>query len=550
MATNSNFSFNISLSVLNHLGRNLYRNFITVLGEAISNSWDADATEVRIYIDREKNFLIIKDDGDGMSNDDFRNKFLKIGYTKRKDGIDKTESQRPFIGRKGIGKLALLSCAKRIHIASKTKTTDFVGGIIDNSNLDSAINDDLTPQQYPLENIDLSVFDSKKDGMEKGTIIYFEDINDGIRNRIEYIRKLVALFFRFSLIDPSFKIYLNDDPITLSELNDLSLSTQFVWQIESMDDPYLKDKISATSEHIKQYKKIESSLPITGFIASVEKPSQLKIKQTSETVTVDLYVNGRLREKDLLKHIPSTRLVESYLYGQIHFNNLDAGKDRFTSSREGVLSDDPLFNSFLDELKSLVASIMADWDIWRDALNQDGDPDNTRKTRKERKSKKLFNTVVDEFVPPNGSANRSLVDDWVKSLGDDAQFNLSSYAECFVAENLLRKFIKHKNKDYSHLTNELTDYRRRENEARNIGNVSFDIRQNNEDLLYLSMDELAITADRPSDRNKEAAIIRDAKTYKPIRDAMAHTALLTTIAKQGLNTTYENIKARIKKLLE
>jgi len=60
MSANSPFSFNISLSVLNHLGRNLYRNFITVLGEAISNSWDADANEVRIYIDREKNYLIIK----------------------------------------------------------------------------------------------------------------------------------------------------------------------------------------------------------------------------------------------------------------------------------------------------------------------------------------------------------------------------------------------------------------------------------------------------------------------------------------------------------
>jgi hypothetical protein len=544
------FTFNISLSVLNHLGRNLYRNFITVLGEAISNSWDADAKEVRIYIDRDKNYLIIKDDGDGMTTDDFQNKFLKIGYTKRKDGVEKTENNRPFIGRKGIGKLALLSCAKRIHIATKTLNTGFVGGIIDNRNLDNAINDDLTPQQYPLENIDLSVFDSKKEGMQKGTIIYFEDINDGIRNRIEYIRKLIALFFRFSLIDNSFKIYLNDDPITLNELNDLSLSTQFVWQINSMEDPYLKDKISSTSEHIKQYKKIESSLPITGFIGSVEKPSQLKIKQTTETVSVDLYVNGRLREKDLLRHVPSTRVVESYLYGQIHYNALDSGKDRFTSSREGVLSDDPLFKLFLDELKSIVASIMADWDIWRDLINQDGDPDNTRKTRKERRSKELFNAVADEFVPPSGSANRSLVDDWVLSLGEDAQFNLSSYAECFVSENLLRKFIKHKNKDYSHFTNELADYKRRENEARNIGNVSFEIRQNNEDLLYLSMNELAITADRPSDRNREAAIIRDAKTYKPIRDAMAHTALLTSIAKQSLNTTYENIKARIKKLLE
>ena len=50
----SQFTFNISLAVLNSLGRNLYRNFITILGEAISNSWDADANNVRIVINREK----------------------------------------------------------------------------------------------------------------------------------------------------------------------------------------------------------------------------------------------------------------------------------------------------------------------------------------------------------------------------------------------------------------------------------------------------------------------------------------------------------------
>ena len=48
------YNFNISLSILNHLGRNLYRSFITVLGEAVSNSWDADAQNVYITIDREE----------------------------------------------------------------------------------------------------------------------------------------------------------------------------------------------------------------------------------------------------------------------------------------------------------------------------------------------------------------------------------------------------------------------------------------------------------------------------------------------------------------
>jgi HSP90 family molecular chaperone len=116
MKTKQSFTFQISLSVLNHLGRSLYRSFATVLGEAISNSWDADATNVEISVDRDKDSFVIKDDGVGMTAADFQNKFLKIGYSKRKDGKRLSESGRPFIGRKGIGKLALLSCATRITV--------------------------------------------------------------------------------------------------------------------------------------------------------------------------------------------------------------------------------------------------------------------------------------------------------------------------------------------------------------------------------------------------------------------------------------------------
>ena len=84
MASNTTFTFEISLSVLDHLGRHLYRSFATVLGEAISNAWDADARNVWIYIDSNKTGFWIKDDGIGMTADDFQEKFLKIGYSKRK----------------------------------------------------------------------------------------------------------------------------------------------------------------------------------------------------------------------------------------------------------------------------------------------------------------------------------------------------------------------------------------------------------------------------------------------------------------------------------
>src|SRR6266436_9012455 len=145
------FSFEISLSVLNHLGRSLYRSFATVLGEAISNAWDADAKKVEIFVLRDQNSFFIKDDGVGMTAQDFQNKFLKIGYSKRKQGVSHSPAGRPFIGRKGIGKLALLSCADKVTVISKVEGGTYVGGTIDNSKLDHAITEDLTPQEYTLE---------------------------------------------------------------------------------------------------------------------------------------------------------------------------------------------------------------------------------------------------------------------------------------------------------------------------------------------------------------------------------------------------------------
>ena len=50
-------------------------------------------------------------------------------------------------------------------------------------------------------------------------------------------------------------------------------------------------------------------------------------------------------------------------------------------------------------------------------------------------------------------------------------------------------------------------------------------------------------------KGKNNTLFKDACEYKPIRDALAHTSRLKRVAKNKLNTTYENIKARIVGLL-
>ena len=62
------------------------------------------------------------------------------------------------------------------------------------------------------------------------------------------------------------------------------------------------------------------------------------------------------------------------------------------------------------------------------------------------------------------------------------------------------------------------------------------------------MDDLANLVDK-LDKNKEASLSRDAVEFKPMRDAVAHTALLTGPAKKRLAAVRENIKARVRNLL-
>ena len=360
--------FEISVNILNHLGRNLYRNSIAAINEAISNSWDADAKNVWIEIDEENNNLVIKDDGVGMTPEDFEWKFLRIGYSKR--AIPKSKESkmcspggRPFIGAKGIGKLALLAGADAVSVLSKTTDTGYVGGVMDNSELDATIKGDRVSNQYTLGEVDHKLFVPYTQDHTHGTIIHFKNIGKSIRSTIPYLRRMTALYFRFALIDDNFKIHLNGKQVTLNDLNKLSEATEFLWIINDFEDPYIGTLSRLKGNPIE----IRSEIDIKGFIATVAKPKDLKVVGTEERMGVDLFVNGVLREKDLLKRIPTARICESYMYGQIHFNALDEdGEDRFTTGRESVIESDEQYQSLIKNLQqSVTPQIFKQWDQLR-----------------------------------------------------------------------------------------------------------------------------------------------------------------------------------------
>jgi len=542
---NNNFQFEISLSVLNHLGRNLYRNFITVLGEAISNAWDADANNVWIKIDKANSTFSIKDDGFGMTATDFQSKFLKIGYSKRKEGIIRSSKKRPFIGAKGIGKLALLSCADRISIFTKTDGTEYVGGVIDNYGLDNAITNDLTPNDYPLEKLNFELISDLTEGHQKGTIIVFENTKEIIRNSEAHIKKLLAMNFKFSLLDEEFNLFVNGEKVTINDLKDLMDATEFLWLINQYSDEYIESLPSLKADP----SVITTALDLKGFIATVEKPGQLKIRGTEERATIDLFVNGRLREKNIIRHIPTQRIVESYMYGQIHFDAMDqSDNDPFTSSREGIVDDDENFQSLLDFLKRVVLpKIFDDWDKLRLGRGEEGDEENQRKSRRLRKARGLYSEVSKDYTSDEDAPGKKQVENWLAELQDDAEFNINAYTDCFLSENLIRKYIDNQGIEITKRA-EKQSSKLRDKEVKNkeTAGISFDLRKNNDPMSYNDMDTLVLWAEEKTTIPKNAAsLLNDAINYKPVRNIVGHTGLLTDIAKQHLNVTFQNIKSRV-----
>ncbi len=106
------------------------------------------------------------------------------------------------------------------------------------------------------------------------------------------------------MLDENFNIFVNNVKIDEKMLGDLAENTQFLWKINDIDDPFIKSlSLDSPLESLK------SEMNMSGYIASVDKPSKLKIRGTQEKVTIDLFVNGRLREKDILRTFQHLELL-------------------------------------------------------------------------------------------------------------------------------------------------------------------------------------------------------------------------------------------------
>lgn len=121
-------NFKTRARALDLLGRQQIAGIPTAINELLKNAHDAYADNVDIDYFRLKNLFILRDDGIGMSKNDFETRWLTLGTESKTNHrksspppVDKSKKARIPMGEKGIGRLAIASIGKQVLIVTKAK---------------------------------------------------------------------------------------------------------------------------------------------------------------------------------------------------------------------------------------------------------------------------------------------------------------------------------------------------------------------------------------------------------------------------------------------
>ncbi len=347
----------VSLNVLRHLGLGLYSNVAAVLSEVVANSWDADAEHVRISIDSDIGQVVIEDDGHGMTVEDANQKYLYVGYERRKSEPRTLRFDRAVMGRKGIGKLSLFSIARTVQVESVAGGHKH-GFVMDAAEIEKAIGDGGEGQYQP------SPVASAEIDLDRGTRIILTNMKRQLQWTGKALRRRLAR--RFSVIGPEyqFEITLDSQPITATE-RDYQDKVQYIWTFGD-----LGSRVATAATNLENQEERSGEMEghpdweINGWIGTAAMAGQLKDSETSESINkLVVLVRGKLAQEDILEEFGEGGLYTKYILGEIHadFLDMDDADDIATTSRQKLIEEDPRYQALKAKLRGELKHVQSRW---------------------------------------------------------------------------------------------------------------------------------------------------------------------------------------------
>ncbi len=352
----------VDLSVLESLGINLYSNAAAVLSELVANAHDADSNRVEIAWKNNDDRVVVRDDGTGMTVKELNERFLKVGYKKRsEEGTLSPVFERPFMGRKGIGKLSVFSIARKVTVNS-TKDGKSHGLVIDVADLEEAIDKGEPYFPAPVE--------VPPEYAKKGTTIVLDELK---RKRADLtavaLRKRLAR--RFDVLDDKspeeggFVIEINGKRITWADRQELK-KLEFLWEFgeETLPADTLPPDITRFVIE-NTLTRVGTDWRVRGWFGTAKKPTDLTDdKDAGSLKNIIVLARKRPIQEGIIEKLDFSRLFGNYVTGQIEadFLDLDDGYDDIaTSDRQRLIEDDERVVALQEYLRAAFVRAADEW---------------------------------------------------------------------------------------------------------------------------------------------------------------------------------------------
>lgn len=397
--------FNFSYYALTLLGKQMYTNRWSAISELVANGLDADATNVKLYINsinKKKSILEIIDNGSGMSYNDLATKYVLIGRNKR---LSENELSDRTKGRKGIGKLATLFLSKKYYIVSKK------AGVTTAWMLDSTDkNDNDVPELIRVNASEVGIENRELwEQYDTGTLVKLVDVNMSgfAETKFESLKLRLADYYLLDNINAGIEVaYITDSRqrVTFEKVEKKIAFKNFFAFFENDLENNLSNKLSKSvlipnskypefrnkRRDVVKFSKedFENISGIGRFITTSGEskffPYELKgwigihsTINTNEAKQNDpnfvkndvykpnrlkLYVRDKLAVENFLEYLDNTQAMRVYLEGEISFDILDNDEleDISTSSREGFLREDERVKLLINILKPIISKLISE----------------------------------------------------------------------------------------------------------------------------------------------------------------------------------------------
>ena len=209
----TNQRFYIDAKTLIHLGRDSIKDHSTALLELVKNSYDADATKVDIEIFSEtKDMIRVADNGFGMTENELKNSWLRIGYSGKRTST-KSKLGRRKTGEKGIGRISTDRLGSQLELRTKSKDDKLIGLKVnwDNFDVEGKSLSDIRVEIFEPNEIKLPLHEGKPSST--GTEIIIE------KQRQAWTKiNIENLFQELSALTPPFE---NVQDFAISLVNDV-----------------------------------------------------------------------------------------------------------------------------------------------------------------------------------------------------------------------------------------------------------------------------------------------------------------------------------------